>query len=204
MSEYKIAGKVVQALLQLGLTEKEAAVYVALLEKGASSVQDTSRFSGINRVTIYAAIDELKRKGLVAESKKGKRTLFVAENPENLQSILDSKKEKLRHQEKTLSAFVIPTLSAININQQDKPEIQYFEGAESMSRVFDNYVLRHKNIIACGSYEAASVAINWEEEAKFLREIQRRKILYRVILRDTDTDQKMAEKYQGLFSCQIS
>jgi predicted DNA-binding transcriptional regulator len=163
MNQHIIAEKVSKALLQLGLTEKEVAVYVALLEKGASSVQEISRFSEINRVTIYAAIDALKRKGLVAESKKGKRTLFIAEHPENLNGILELKKEKLNHQEKILSSFVIPNLSALNINQQDKPEIQFFEGAESMGRVFDNYTLKHKDIIGCGSYETAAVAIDWEE-----------------------------------------
>ena len=80
-----------KALLQLNLTEKEIASYLALLELGALSIQDISRNTGINRVTTYSAIEELRQKGLVSESRKGKKKLFVAENPESLENILQEK-----------------------------------------------------------------------------------------------------------------
>ena len=76
-----------KALLQFNLTEKEIGTYLVLLEQGALSVQDISKSTGINRVTTYAAIEELKQKGLASESRKGKRKLFVAENPESLENI---------------------------------------------------------------------------------------------------------------------
>ena len=199
MKEDVIQEKAKRALLQFGLTEKEIAVYLILLEKGASSIQEISRESGINRVTIYAAADELKRKGLIAETKKGKRSFLVAEDPENLQDILENKKELLKKEENTLNNLILPTLKAININQKNKPQIWFFEGTEGINRVYDNYALKHKDIIGCGSYETALKATSWEYEEKYLKEIKNRNIFYRVILKDTPTDRKFSETFRGYF-----
>src|SRR4030042_5262184 len=80
-----------KALLKLNISEKEIATYLVLLENGSSTIQDIARQTGINRVTTYAAIDELKSKGLAAESRRGKRKMFVGENPANLQNFLEEK-----------------------------------------------------------------------------------------------------------------
>ena len=198
MKESIVQEKVRKALLQFGLTEKEIAVYLILLEKGASSIQEISRESGINRVTIYAAADELKRKGLIAETKKGKRSFLVAEDPENLHDILEGKKELLKKEEDALHNLILPTLKAININQKNKPQIWFFEGAEGINRVYDNYILKHKDIIGCGSYSTAIKAVTVEEETLFLKEVKEKNIFYRVVLANTPIDREMADKFRGI------
>lgn len=191
--------KVQIALLQFGLTEKEISTYLTLLENGASSVQEISRKNGINRVTIYAAVEELKKKGLIAESKKGRRKLLVAEAPDNLREILLNRKERLKKEENELNRLILPALKAISVNQENKPRIRYFEGVKGMSVVFDYYTLKYRSLIGCGSYEAAMKVTSWKDEAWYLREIKRRKIIYRAILQDTPLDRKFSEKFKGNF-----
>lgn len=153
-----------KALLQINLTEKEIAVYLVLLEKGSLPVQDIARQTGINRVTTYAAIDELKAKGLVAESRKGKRKLFIAEDPETLKSLLNEKTEQLEKEKASLENIILPALKAININQESKPQIKFFEGADGIDKVYDDYILNSKNVIACGSYDSVLKVSSWEME----------------------------------------
>lgn len=62
MKRITISDKARRALLQLGLTKKEVSIYLVLLEKGALSVQDISRQAQMNRVTIYAGLEILKRR----------------------------------------------------------------------------------------------------------------------------------------------
>ena len=94
MKKEIVSDKAKKVLLQLGLSESEISVFLTLLQSEPLSVQDISRASGINRVTIYAALDSLEKRGLVAETKKGMRRLFVAERPEELKTIVEEKGER--------------------------------------------------------------------------------------------------------------
>lgn len=187
-----------KALLQLNLTEKEIATYLVLLENGSLTVRDIARQTGINRVTTYTAIDELKSKGLVAESRKGKRKLFVAENPETLKNLLKEKEERLAKETASLENIILPALKAININQANKPQIKFFEGADGINRVYDEYILKEKDCINCGSYETATKVITFKDEEKYIQEVKERKIFYRMILEDTPLNRKFGAMAKGI------
>jgi len=185
MKKKFIPENLAKALLKLNISEKESATYLALLENGSSTIQDIARQTGINRVTTYAAIDELKAKGLVAESRKGKRRLFVAENPESLRTLLAEKSEQLEKEKISLDNIILPALKAININQQNKPQIKFFEGADGIDKVYDDYILNSKSVIACGSYDSVLRSSSLEAEEEYINKMRERKILFRGILEDT-------------------
>jgi len=186
------------ALLQFDLSEKEIGTYLVLLEQGALSVQDISKNTGINRVTTYAAIEELKQKGLVSESRKGKRKLFVSENPDNLENILQEKRNKLRHEENILQNIILPSLKAIDINQENKPQIKFFEGLDGIYKVYDDYILKSTDVIGCGSYDPVIKVSPWKVEQEYIKEMRKRKILFRGILEDTETNRKFDEISKGV------
>jgi HTH-type transcriptional regulator, sugar sensing transcriptional regulator len=198
MKKQILSDGLIKALLQLDLTEKEIASYSTLLEKGALSIQDISRQTGINRVTTYAAIEELKQKGLVAESRKGKRKLLVAEDPECLINLITEKKEKINKEEVALNNIILPALKAININQENKPEIKFFEGEDGINKVFDEYILKTNEAINCGSYDTAIKVMSENYEEKYFTEIKKRKIFYRMILEDTPLNHRFAEIGRGI------
>jgi HTH-type transcriptional regulator, sugar sensing transcriptional regulator len=187
-----------KALSQLNLTDKEVRTYLALLQNGASSIREISLKTGINRVTTYAAIDELKSKGLVAESRKGKRKLYVAEDPETLKGLLKEKEERLEKERMSLDNIILPALKAININQQNKPQIKFFEGADGINRVYDEYILKERECINCGSYETATKVLTFEDEVEYIQEVKKRKIFYRMILEDTPLNHRFGEMAKGI------
>jgi HTH-type transcriptional regulator, sugar sensing transcriptional regulator len=190
--------KIKKALLQLEFTEKEIATYVALLELGASSVQDISRRTGINRVSIYEAIAELKTKGLVAESRKGKKKKFVAEDPEGILELVRTKKAKLHAEENNLQNAILPMLKAINVQQENKPQIKFFEGLEGIYKVYDDYILNNSDVIGCGSYDSVMKVSSWKVERAYIEEMRKRKIVYRGILEDTEINHKFDDISKGI------
>jgi len=198
MKKLILGNKLKNALLQQNLTEKEIISYIVLLENGSMSIQEISRFSGINRVTTYAAVDDLKRKGLVAETRKGKRKLFLAENPESLTNLLQEEKERLVKREKMLTTTILPMLKAIDIKQPDKPEIKFFEGADGITKVFDEYILKSPEAINCGSYDTAIKVTSFEAEKKYFQEIRKRNMFFRFILEDTPLNHELAQMGQGI------
>jgi len=195
----KIASEnLTKALLQLNLTEKEIMSYLILLQRGALSVQDISRSTGINRVTTYAAIEELKQKGLISESRKGKRKLFVAEDPESIQNLIIEKREKIRKEEKIFENIILPALKAIDINQENRPEVKFFEGADRINKVYDDYVLKASEVINCGSYDTAVRVLTEKYEMDYFHEIKKRRMFYRMILEDTPMNRKFAQLGRGI------
>jgi sugar-specific transcriptional regulator TrmB len=197
MKKKMVSDKLAKALSQLALTEKEIAVYVALLAVKQASVQELARATGINRVSIYAALEELKGKGLLAESRRGKRKSYAAEDPESLVKLLDERKAAVEKDADLLQGFVLPMLKAINVRQENKPQIKFFEGADGINRVFDEYVLKSKEAINCGSYETATKVLTKKAELKYFERLKEGKIFYRMILEDTPLNRQFAEAGKG-------
>src|SRR3989344_5674300 len=54
-----------QVLKEFKFSEKEAEVYLVLLEIGSSVVSDIAKKAGINRSTTYVILDSLAKRGLV-------------------------------------------------------------------------------------------------------------------------------------------
>lgn len=198
MKKQLIPTSLQKALLQLDLTEKEIATYVSLLEIGKASVQDIFHNTGVNRVSIYVAIEELKQKGLVSESRKGKKKVFVAEDPEVLVNILKNRREQLRKQDESLQDTIVPMLKAINIQQENKPQIKFFEGADGINKVFDQYVLKSHDAFNCGSYETATRVISRESELHFFQNIKKQGVFYRMLLEDTPLNREFAKASRGI------
>ncbi|MFA6537676.1 MAG: helix-turn-helix domain-containing protein, partial [Patescibacteria group bacterium] len=171
MQKKSIPDKLMKALLQLNLTEKEIYTYVVLLEMNKATVQEISIESGINRVSVYSAIEILKKRGLISEGRKGKRRVYVAESPNFLLSFVEEKKQAVKKEEDLLQSFVLPMLNAINVKQENKPQIKFFEKAEGINRVFDEYVLRSPDVINCGSYETAGRIISLKQEKEYFERI---------------------------------
>lgn len=115
-------------LEKLGLEPKEAKLYLALLELGEAHIVDISRKSGLKRTTVYNILDSLKLRGLVSQTKKGKKEIYIAEDP---RSIGEDIKEKEALFEKSL-----PELLSIANFMEKKPSIRYFEGINGIKEAY--------------------------------------------------------------------
>lgn len=122
------------ALADLGLAPKEADTYLAMLELGPASVQDIAKKAGINRTTTYVMLEGLKKHGLVSTFEKGKKTLFAAENPEQLVEIL-TRQESVIQSKKSKLEQTLPRLLAIFNTTEDKPRVRFLEGEEPVREI---------------------------------------------------------------------
>ena len=83
------------ALQHLGLSDREVTIYLSLLESGPVSIRDIAAASGINRGTTYETLKSLAQKGVVSYFPRGKRRVFMAEDPERLITLAESKQHAL-------------------------------------------------------------------------------------------------------------
>ncbi len=87
-------------LTKLGLTKKEADIYLALLEVGYCSVQKIAEKLELSRPTVYRVLKDLKKKNLINTIEKGKRNHYIAGSPDSLLNMLRVKKRKAEEQER--------------------------------------------------------------------------------------------------------
>lgn len=118
-------------LIRLGLTEKEAKVYLAALELGSQTAQEIAKKAGVNRATTYVILQALIRKGLVSMFSAGKKTSFAAEAPEHLDHLLRKQEEDIFEQRRDLEK-IIPELRAVHQRAPGKPLVRFFDGDEGV------------------------------------------------------------------------
>jgi sugar-specific transcriptional regulator TrmB len=116
-------------LQDIGLNEKEALVYLALLQVDAASVADLAKKTKIKRPTVYVVLKGLMKKGLASEIQVGKKIHYQAEPPERLETFVERQKTVLEEQQKRLKD-IIPQLKGIERELGERPIIKFFEGRD--------------------------------------------------------------------------
>lgn len=119
-------------LQSLGLTEYESLIYLCLLEKGISGVSKISRETGINRPAIYKIIPLLLNKGIISILVKKKQTLYIAENPEKLESIIEGVHKNFKE--------ALPELLQNFEGKENKPVVKFLTGKKGISFIFEDLV----------------------------------------------------------------
>ncbi len=123
--------KPIEALKNIGLSEKEITIYLACLELGASTTIQISQKTGFKRTTAYSIIESLLKKGFLSkfEDKRGQK--FSAEPPEKLLSILQRKQNELLE--------IIPNLLAITKAESNiRPEVKFYQGKEGIISAYED------------------------------------------------------------------
>jgi sugar-specific transcriptional regulator TrmB len=130
----------IQELKKFGLKDKEAAVYLASLELGPAPVQNIARKAKVVRATTYVILEDLMQKGLITHYKEGKKTLFSAEPPLQLNRLLEKQEEEIKRQKEDLTHF-LPELQAVIKAEGNRATVRYFEGKEGLRAIRQEIVM---------------------------------------------------------------
>lgn len=133
-------------MLNIGFSEKEANVYLALLELGKGTVSATARAAGINRTTGYNVLDSLVSKGLVRVSGKAPKQEYVAESPNLIITLLKEKAEQSQKQLKNATK-IVPQLKSIH-NVGNRPKVKFYEGEAGLIEVYEDTLTSKETIRA--------------------------------------------------------
>lgn len=118
------------AIKNLGLSEKEASVYLALLQGGQATAYQIAKRSGLKKPTAYVILDGLIERGSVRKFMQGRGSTYIATDP------VEIFVEARRRVEQVES--VLPQLQALA--QSDKKIIRasYFEGMNGIRELYKN------------------------------------------------------------------
>jgi HTH-type transcriptional regulator, sugar sensing transcriptional regulator len=131
--------KIIDYLKELDLSEVEAKLYLKLLQSGPTSVRDLAQTVDIKRTTTYFYIDQLVEKGLIMKIVRGSKKLVTANDPENLQLLIE---KKLASAKAVQQGF--PTiLHDLKVNLPEKSEIdtaeiKYYKGIQGIKNIYED------------------------------------------------------------------
>lgn len=136
-----------KSLEYLGLDQKEAKVYLALLQLGSGSVPKISIKANVKRPTTYLILEELRKKGLVTLVPKPNKTIYTAQSPQQLMEEQREREEIIREK--------MPELLAMYNSQKEKPKISFFEGEENIVKLYEE-IFKENEIDIFGSINSLS------------------------------------------------
>lgn len=124
-------------LQSLGLSDKEAKVYVASLFLGPSAVQKIAEQAGVNRATAYVILDQLSDLGLVSQSTEDKKTVFVPEGPEALERWIDRQESLVKSRRDELKNLIPELKVTARAETSDAPVVRFYKGLDGAHAITD-------------------------------------------------------------------
>lgn len=153
-------------LSEAGFSDKESAVYLALLEIGKGSVMEIAKLAKVDRTTTYRILQQFLAIPLAQTLKEGKKTSWAALNPRYLVDYISRKKKAVSE--------LFPELEAIYNLNEEKPRLAYFEGVEGLANITASIIKEVKHRGELLSFSAPGAASGYYPTRRFLELAQER------------------------------
>lgn len=181
-----------QILQKIGLSEKDAEVYLACLELGTQPASTIAKKAGLKRPTTYMILDALQKKGLVSEYTGANVKYFTAVSPEYLLSFVEKQRKELSQHQRELEQF-LPQLQSLSNPYSLNPKVKFFEGMEGIERAM-NDTLTSKEPLRC--YSTMDAWFARPETKEYITWYGKQRVNQKKIpLRSINPDTPMARKY---------
>lgn len=138
-------------LLQLGFTENEAKVYLALLETGLSTITKLISKTNLHKQIIYDNLQRLTAKGLVSYVIQSNRKYFNAVSPEKIRDILEEQKKELESRENLLQE-ILPQLLARKEESRSKQSLAtIYYGKKGLKSILEEILKQKEEVLSYGA-----------------------------------------------------
>lgn len=136
-------------LRDIGLTETEIKVYLALLGLGTTSAGRIVEETGVYRKNLYDALNKLVEKGLVTYVIENKIKFFQPKNPDNLMTYLDEQKTKVDEKKSEIEKL-LPELKSKFTSLTPEIESEIYRGTEGIKTILKQ-CLDYKEVLMIGA-----------------------------------------------------
>jgi sugar-specific transcriptional regulator TrmB len=137
-------------LLEIGLSEKEADLYLIILKHKQTTAGQISRIQEESRTHTYDTLVKLLKKGLINYVIKNNVRYFQAVDPEKLIDYLKEKQAKLKEEEQEILQ-IIPELKKLQVPEKEEVKIEVYEGKEGIKTIMNSILRERKDVITWGA-----------------------------------------------------
>ena len=145
----------IDSLKNIGLNEKEAKIYIALLQIEKGSAYTLAQRSGLKKATAYVVLEELLKKNIVEKIPRSKIALYKTIPPTELFAmararLLNAEKESLAE------------LQALDSQDDRKIRVYYYQGEMGIKKIYERQLNKNnflKRFILSGNKKKLSAIL---------------------------------------------
>jgi len=172
----------IEILKQVGLTNTEIKIYLALFELGPSLASKIAGKASVERAVTYHILENLIKKGIVGYVIKENRKYFSSTNPEKLLDLLKEKEIAVKE--------IIPELKRLRLPLKEEPSIEVYKGKEGLKTVLNDVLDEKKDYLIIGYTGAAERLVkywfaHWQRRRVKLR--IKRKVLFPFLMKGQES-----------------
>lgn len=166
---------ILSSVRQLGFSEKEGRVYLALLQGGQSTAYQISKRSGLKTPTTYVILNGLVDKGAARKILKPKAINYAATDPVELFVNARSRIERAQ--------AALPKLQAMARNESKVVQASYYEGVTGIKEMYKKLLdeMGGKTFVAFFAHGKDTPKDLWEYWSVLNKQMVDRKIRVRAI-----------------------
>lgn len=124
-----------QLLLDYGLAEKEAEVFLSIVKQGESGASTISSDTGITRTHIYDIVFELKKLGLITEIQRRGIKKYQSIDHDGLVAIFGQKQSQLKKLKEEMT-MASAEFNKLQVGVAQKTRVRFFDGKEGIKRIY--------------------------------------------------------------------
>lgn len=188
----------VKSLEKIGFSDKEALVYVSVLELGGAYPSRIAEYAGIKRSTTYNILATLSVRGLVNEIEKKNKIFYQIDRPHKLISFSDHR-VLLAEEGLDRAKKILPEIEDLFATAANRPKVLFFEGPDTVSTLCKYMVAEDGNydMLAISNASQFKRIMPAKEMKEFLKTKERLNIKTKGILPDTAANRAYPE---GIFN----
>jgi sugar-specific transcriptional regulator TrmB len=169
--ELKLTMNLKNILINIGLTAKETAVYLAALELGDAPASEIALRSKLNRVTTYDVLEKLTKRSFISSYIRNRIKYFAATDPDFIRK--DYRKRYMDLKE------ALPELRRLH-GKTTHPRIRYYEGLDGIKKIYADTLTAKTEILNYA--DSKSIRDFWPKyDEEYVKERVKRKIYLRGI-----------------------
>ncbi len=164
-----------QLLKNIGFSEKEATVYLTLLELNEALPAGIARKTGLKRPTTYLVLEELQKRGIVSSVKKSGILYYQASKPE---VFLEKERQRITSMNKTLETLTtaLPELQALHQQYAATPQMSVYYGKEGLIQVMEDTLTAKGDILCWSNTDLAVNTLLKDYHPSYVKKKVKRKI----------------------------
>jgi sugar-specific transcriptional regulator TrmB len=157
-----------EALKNLGLSDKEIAIYLALLKLGTTNATSLSKEVNLKRTSVYPILEKLVEQGLAKEHIQGKKKSFEATKPDQLKRLFERKILSLD--------AIVPYLNSLVGSNKKVHGVRFIKSKQELKGFYDEILEEYKE----SEYFAIGNVSNWFNiDKKYFLQYRKRRAEYK-------------------------
>jgi sugar-specific transcriptional regulator TrmB len=183
-----------EVLLELGLSDKEAALYLQLLEVPHQTANQLADAADIKRTNVYRLLDNLVELGLVRFDENPVRK-YTTTSPQALQQLVKDRQQQIKQAASSL-ATAMPDFRSQYSLSLDKPGVFYMSGPEGFERSLLDAVRSKTEILLIASDDVPDDEATLKRFRELLHERKKMGVKTRALFHHCGYEQRIKKEFE--------